>query len=168
MANMMKFQALIDIFQVVPPEVGTFLLSVLPATETRISLPLALTVYHLSDFSALFWVFAGNMMVIPIAFYWFSPLLAYAEKRWKRFHYFLDHHIRTLETKHREGYEKYGTFLLFLITAIPLPTLGMWSSALLAVIFNMKTRRTVLYLALGQLVAMGIVFALTKGGVALL
>ncbi len=165
---MIKLQTLIDIFHVVPAELGTFLLSALPLTETRLSLPFAMTFYHLSDLSALFWVFAGNMMVVPIVFYCFSPLLAYAEKRWKRFHYFLDHHIRTLETKHREGYEKYGAFLLFLITAIPLPTLGMWTSALLAVVFRMKTRRTVVFLVLGQLVAMGIVFSLTKGGVALL
>ncbi len=164
----MKFQALIDIFQIVPPEVGTFFLSMLPMTETRVSLPLAMTVFHLSDLSSLFWVFVGNMMVVPIAFFWFSPLLSLAEKRWKKFHYFLDHHVRTLETKHRMGYEKYGMLLLFLITAIPLPALGMWTSSLLAVVFKMKSRRTVLYLALGQLVAMGIVFSLTKGGVALL
>lgn len=168
MANMKIADTLVHFFGTIPPELGTLFLSMLPVTETRISLPVALAVYHLSIPSALFWTFVGNVLVIPICFVFFTPMLQFTEKKIHWLHHFLDHHVRSVEKKYKTNYLKFGSLFLFFLVAIPLPGMGMWPAALLAVVFEMKSRQTIVAMICGQIMALFIVLLLTQGGIALL
>ena len=60
--------------------------------------------------------------------------------------------------------EKYGYLGLFLFVAIPLPGTGAWTGSLIAVLFGMKPKKSLLFIFLGVLTA-GLIMSLLSFGV---
>ena len=158
--------SILNIVSIFTPELRTLFLSMLPIVEMRAALPVALTVYHLPLFSALFWSFLGNVLVIPIVFKLFTPVYKISEKKWVGLHYFIERNIRSLEKKHSANYTKFGSVFLFIFVAIPLPGTGVWSASLLAIIFHIKPRPAIIGIVSGLIIAIIIVLFLTKSGIA--
>ena len=74
--------------------------------------------------------------------------------------------VRKLESKaekHRPTIEKYGTWGLLVLVAIPLPGTGGWTGALVAEIMDIRIKKSLPMIALGVLIAGLIVGTLSYG-----
>ena len=65
--------------------------------------------------------------------------------------------------KKSEQIEKYGYLGLLLFVAIPLPGTGAWTGSLIAVLFGMKTSKSLLYIFFGVIIAGLIMSAVSFG-----
>jgi len=94
----------------------------------------------------------GNIIpILPILFL-FEPLSEWLLKfSWynKLYNWLYDRSIR----KGSRDLNRYGAFGLFIFTAIPLPTTGAWTAALLATFFRIKLRYSFIAISLGVIVA---------------
>jgi uncharacterized membrane protein len=71
--------------------------------------------------------------------------------------------IEAKAMKKSEQIEKYGYLGLFLFVAIPIPGTGAWTGSLLAVLFGMKPKKSLLFIFFGVLTA-GIIMSLVSFG----
>jgi uncharacterized membrane protein len=148
-----------------PDEIAVMLLAILPVTELRASVPLALTVFDLSVAEALVYSYIGNLIPVIMLFAFLPFVIQFIEKHSKAAHKFLEKYFYKLEERHKEKYHKYGTLFLFLFVAIPLPGSGVWTGSLLAILFNVKKRYAIPAIVLGMFTSGVIVLYLTKGGI---
>ncbi len=136
-----------------PPELATAVLAALPVTELRASIPMALTVFHLPAWSAFLFSLLGNAVPIPLVCWLFTPLRELLERRSVFVKKWMDRFVHRKKEKFKANYERYGALALVLFVAIPLPMTGIWTGALLAVLFHMDPKRSVAALFLGLLLA---------------
>lgn len=145
-----------------PPELATFILAALPIAEMRASLPVAITIFHLSDVSAVTWSLLGNLFPIPFLL----AGLPYVIKGLERISFLrplLKRYFAYLSSKHSDSFQKIGASSLGLITLLPLPGAGIWMGCLLAVLFDIKPRYSVPALVAGTVVEVVILFLIVKG-----
>jgi uncharacterized membrane protein len=156
----MSFFNPIEWFGGFPAELSVFLLSMLPITELRASIPIALEVYGLDVIHAWLLAVIGNivptifiLLVIPFAHDWLmrqrflGPVLK--RKLERASNYF-------------EGKQsKYGAAALVLFVGIPLPFTGAWTGSLIAFIFNIPFKKAMPLIALGVCMAATIVTLVT-------
>ena len=152
-----------ELFSSLPPHWATFWLSVLPVTELRVSLPLALTYWHLSPWVAYFFAVLGNLLPIPIVFICLPWLIRFAKAHSAWLVKIFDRFFGHLEHKHKNKYDRYGAFFLALFVAIPLPITGVWTGAILAVLFNIKKQYSIPALIVGVMMMGALVLVLTLG-----
>lgn len=133
----------------------------LPVAELRVSLPLALFYYHLPVWQAVLFSVIGNAIPVAIMFLFFPPLFRFAETHIPWLHRLLNNHIRKLEQKYAERYQRYGAFFLFLFVAAPIPGSGVWTGSLLAIIFGMRPRYSVPAILFGMMAAALIVLLIS-------
>ncbi|MFA6427792.1 MAG: small multi-drug export protein [Candidatus Magasanikbacteria bacterium] len=128
-------------FSGVSHEWATFLLSMLPLTELRASLPIALTVYKLPVWEAFILTVLGNMvpvavllLIIPKLHTWLlhQPLIGKLFK----------HRLEKAERVFSGKFSKYGAIALVIFVGIPLPMTGAWTGSLIAFIFNIPFRKS--------------------------
>ncbi len=139
----------------------TFFISMVPIVELRLGLPYGITLglpYGLALISALL----GNMLPVPFIIVYIRRIFAWLRKHWAR----LDGFITRLEKKAEgkgEKVERYGTWGLLLLVAIPLPGTGAWTGALVAALLNLKVRRATPVIFVGVCIAAAIMTMLTYG-----
>lgn len=154
---------LIQLFSNIPHEVTVFLLAIVPLTELRAALPIAVLAFGLSPVVAYTATVLGNL--IPMFFVY--AVLPWMMKRLfslsPKVNELVEAYFDRLTQKHGERYSKWGAFFLFLFVAIPLPGTGVWTGTVLAVLFRIKPRLAVMYITLGLLVAGLIVLGITLG-----
>ena len=134
-------------------ELIVFLVSMVPLLELRGSI-LAAGLMKMSFFPSYIAAVLGNMLPIPFILLFIEKIFAWMKKS-KRFHKIPD----WLEKK-----AKYGYLGLFLFVAIPLPGTGAWTGSLIAVLFGMKPKKSLLFIFLGVLTA-GLIMSLLSFGV---
>lgn len=145
-------------------EISVFLISMLPITELRAAIPLALTVYNMSPWSAFIFSVLGNL--IPIVFIiWILDLLVnkFLIHRIYVFNRFFSWLFGRTRSKHSEKFEKWRDFALIVLVAIPLPFTGAWTGALASFVFGIPIKRAFPLIALGVLIAGVIVTLITMG-----
>ena len=152
-----------ELFSSLPPHWATFWLAVLPVTELRVSLPLALTYWHLSWVVSYIFAASGNLLPILIVFIFLPPLIRFAKTHSVWLAKTFDRYFAYLEHKHKNKYDRYGAFFLALFVAIPLPITGAWTGAILAVLFNIKKQYSIPALIVGVMVMGALVLVLTLG-----
>jgi uncharacterized membrane protein len=148
----------------VSPEFATVILAMLPLTELRASLPLAMTVFDLSVIDAYLYSMIGNIIPLFVLLWGLPPIIAFAKKHSPSLDRLFTKFLGYYEKKYKDRYQKYGRLILFLFTMIPLPGSGVWTASLLAVIFNIKRSYAVQAITFGMLAA-GIIVALITSGV---
>lgn len=158
---------LLQWFAFVPDWLSVVLLSALPVTELRASLPIALFYYDLPISQAVFFSVLGNTIPLFLVFLLFSPLLSWAKRRSPILHRLIEDHVRKLEHRHAQKYQRWGAIFLLIFVAIPLPGSGVWTGSLLAVLFGMKPSLSIPAIFLGLLSSAGIVLLLSFGIVSL-
>jgi uncharacterized membrane protein len=147
----------------IPKDLKVFLMAMLPIVELRGALPYAVCV------SPEMWIpkayllaVAGNFVpVIPILFF-LGPV-----SDWLRRVPVLDRFLTWLfaRTRRRGGLiERYEAIGLTMFVAIPLPVTGAWTGALAAFIFGIRRRWAIPCIALGVMIAGGIVILACKAG----
>ena len=128
-----------------------FLISMLPITELRLSIPLGVTCYDLNWLYTFLSAILGNFLVcVPIIYLlsYFEPILErnkYANLVLKR----IFSRTRS-KSKIINSYKYYG---IILFVGIPLPFTGAWTGSLASYLFGLKKRKTLLALLLGLIIS---------------
>ena len=138
-------------------ELIVFLVSMVPLLELRGSI-LAAGLMKMSFFPSYIAAVLGNMLPIPFILLFIEKIFAWMKKS-KRFHKIPDWLEKKALSKSAQ-IEKYGYLGLFLFVAIPLPGTG----SLIAVLFGMKPKKSLLFIFLGVLTA-GLIMSLLSFGV---
>src|SRR4030067_273288 len=134
----------VDILKVI----GT---AVLPISELRGAIPLAIFTYDFPWYYAYLFGVIGNLLPVPFILLLFNaviPLLSRVN--------FLDRLLQWYFawTKRRsKSIERYGWLGLAIFVAIPLPVTGAWTGAILAALLGMKFKYAFSSIAVGVLVA---------------
>lgn len=154
-------RAIIDFFSGFPPEIATFILSMLPFTE-KVSLAIGVAAFHLNGLEAMFIVTVGNMVPIFL-------ILGLAEKfhLWisKKSGFFGNAWAKTIvHAQHKFAkYQKFELWGLFIFMSLPIPINGGISGALIAFILGMPAKKAWPYLFAGVVVSNLITLAVTVG-----
>ncbi len=145
----------------VSPQIITFLISMIPLLELRGSIIVAGSILRLPFFETFIAAVLGNMLPIPFILLFIEKIFSWMKKvnGLKKF----PDWIEKKAMKKSEQIEKYGYLGLFLFVAIPLPGTGAWTGSLLAVLFGMKPKKSLLFIFFGVLTA-GIIMSLVSFG----
>jgi len=152
-----------DLFNNIPPQLATMLIAMTPIGENRASVPIALTVYNMPVWQALFWSILGSILAATIIIFFLDTARQFMIKKLNfadKFFSWLD--TRT-ERKFIEKYEKWGEIALILFVAVPLPITGAWTGSLAAVLFGIKPVRALLFISIGVILSAVIVALMTLG-----
>ncbi|MBU4482226.1 small multi-drug export protein [Candidatus Parcubacteria bacterium] len=146
------------------PEIKTLLASMVPVTELRVALPVALLSYKMSIVPAYVLSVIGNIIpVFLLLLFWkyFVKFLMQNSKTCEKFFNWLFERTR----KKFEGkYNKWGKLALILFVAIPLPVTGAWTGSVAAWLFNFKYWESIGLIFLGICISGVIVSLLSLGG----
>ena len=140
-----------------------FLVSMVPLIELRGAIPIATVGYGLDYWTALVICVIGNMLPVPIIYFFARKVLLWGcDKKYigKFFTYCIEKGERGgQKLKAKAG--RQGLFIaLLLFVGIPLPGTGAWTGTLAASFLNMGIKSTTLAVSLGVVLAgfiMGIV-----------
>ena len=140
-----------------------FLISMVPMIELRRGVPIATGVYGLDSWPSLVVCVIGNMLTVPIIYFFARKVLEWGrDKKYigKFFAYCIEKGERGgQKLKARAG--RQGLFLaLLLFVGIPLPGTGAWTGTLAASFLTMGIKSTSIAVSLGVILAgiiMGIV-----------
>ncbi|MBI5222646.1 MAG: small multi-drug export protein [Candidatus Magasanikbacteria bacterium] len=153
----------VALFSGISRELATVLIACLPIAELRVSIPIALEVYHLPLWKAVGLSLLGNMLpvtfillVIPAVHQWLLRA-RFVGGVFKKF-------LSRAEKSFSSSYAKYGAIGLVIFVGIPLPMTGAWTGALAAFIFNIPFRKSWPLIFLGVCMAAAIVTLLTLFG----
>ena len=138
-----------------------FCISMLPIVELRGGIP-AGAAMGLSFWPVYLTCVLGNLLPVPFLILFAKKILEFLSTL-PRIGGFFQKIIRRADQKAAEigQYEKWG---LFLFVAIPLPGTGAWTGSLIAVLFGMKPKKSLLFTFLGVLTA-GLIMSLLSFGV---
>jgi uncharacterized membrane protein len=155
----------INWFKGFPSELATMLIAMLPIAELRAALPVALTIYKLSFWSAFFWSVFGNMLPIIFLLWWLRPVVLFLRKHSLWADKFFSWWFNRVRYKFEQGVLKYGINLaLVIFVAIPFPMTGAWSGAVASFLFGIPPRRALILIGIGVIIAGIIVTLLIQGG----
>ncbi len=146
-----------------PPELIAFVLAIMPLTETRLALPVAIFALHLSPWTAFVATFAGNLVPVPFVFALLTPALEIIHRRIPRLDQWFVSWRDTQVKKFGESYSKWGAFFLFLLVVAPGPGTGVWTASALAVIFAIDRRLAALSIISGAFIGTLAILAVTQG-----
>lgn len=131
----------VELFSGTPRELATLLIACLPVVELRVSIPVALEVYHLPLWRAVGASLVGNMLpvtfillLIPVIHRWLLQA-RFVGGLFKKF-------LSRAERSFSGPYAKYGAIGLVVFVGIPLPMTGAWTGALAAFVFNIPFRKS--------------------------
>ncbi len=145
------------------PELAVFITSMLPIIELRGSLPLAINLFHIAWFKAFLISFLGNIIPVPFIILLLKPAVRFLSKI-KILSKFFDWLFN--RTRKRGDYviKKYKEIGLLAFVAVPLPGTGAWTGALIAFLFDLEFKKSLLIISLGVLIAGIIVLSLCMLG----
>lgn len=150
----------------IPGELVMLLISGVPVTELRASIPVAMTVMADSWRWPWWKVYAlavtGNMLPVPFILWFLGPVSAWLS-RWRPFERFF---TRLFErTRKRAGgkVQKYRALGLTLFVAVPLPITGAWTGSAAAFLFGIPKRMALASIALGVCIAGAVVTLIVTG-----
>lgn len=145
----------IDILKVI----GT---AVLPISELRGAIPLAISTYHFTWYYAYLFGVIGNLLPVPFILLFFNsviPLLSRVGFLNRIMQWYFSWTKRRSKT-----IERYGWLGLTIFVAIPLPVTGAWTGSILASLLGMKFKYAFFAIVLGVLIAGVIVTCATVLG----
>lgn len=145
-------------------EFKIFLIAMSPIFELRGSIPVALSVYQLSVWSAYLISIIGNL--IPVIFFLslLEPVSRYLSQHFSLFNRFFTWLFERTRRKHNAKFERWQNFALVVLVAIPLPFTGAWTGSLCAFVFGIPFKKAFPLIALGVIIA-GLIVTLTTLGI---
>ena len=148
----------------IPPWLATIILSALPITECRLTIPVAILSWHLSPVAAYALAMIGNAIPFFPVFFGFAWAKRIAEKHALWSVVWFDRAIHRVQKKIGNNYERLGLIGIMLFVAVPLPGTGVWSGALLAVALGLSWRRAMIAVLGGMFLMGAIVLIITLAG----
>ncbi|MBU0758778.1 MAG: small multi-drug export protein [Candidatus Omnitrophica bacterium] len=145
-----------------PPRLMIVLLSTLPVTELRASIPLGILVLKQGVRDTFFLSIIGNILPIAPVYFLLEPVsrrLSGTEFMRKFFEWLFN------KAKKKSGLiEKYEALGLMLFVGIPFPGTGVWTGCLIAALLRMRFAPTFIAASAGVMMAAVIVTVLTVIG----
>lgn len=141
----------------------TFISAMLPITELRGALPLALLHYKLPILTAYFAAVIGNIIPVFFIVYLLGPVQQFLSKHSRLFNWFFQKLFTRTRSKHTKRFETMEEIALVTFVAIPLPMTGAWSGALASFVFGIPPKKAIPLIFLGVLIAGVIVSILSLG-----
>lgn len=155
--------SVVEFFSQFPPELATFLMSMIPVGELRLSLPMAILVYNFPIWKAFLISVFGNMipMFVILLFAgkfhkWVEVKAGYWGKTWH------DYLLRA-QNKFSGDYAKYGLIGLMIFIGIPFPGTGAYTGAIAAFVFGIPFKKSWPYATAGIIISGIITTLLTVG-----
>jgi len=161
-------EKILSFFENFPPEIATFILSMLPITELRVSIPIALGVWNLNPIAVFMISIAGNIVPAFIIVWYLKPITEWFSRHSKVFEKLFSWWFERTIKKFSDQYEKHGLWALMIFVAIPLPITGAWTGALAAFLFDIPKRKAIFYIFVGLLISGFIVSLLTLSAFAMI
>jgi len=140
------------------------LLSMLPISELRGAIPLAIGVYKLNAYAVIPAVIAANFIPVPFILKFLGPVERFL-RRWKFWNNLMDRVFERTRRKTKKSIEKWETLALILFVAIPLPVTGAWTGSLAAYLFGLDFKKSLLCIFIGILIAGAIVTTAVVAGI---
>lgn len=146
------------------PELKTFFIAMSPLIEIRGAMPVALEVYNLPFWSALFFSVLGNLLPAFFIVLLLEPCYRYLSNHLPIFNRFFNWLFTETRKKHKKKFEKWEKLALVILVAIPLPFTGAWTAALCSFLFGIRLKEAFPLISLGVLIA-GLIVALVSSGI---
>lgn len=141
-------------------------LAALPVTELRFALPYGMHA-GLTGEAAFAAAVLGNIVATTVAILLLPPVVRVVEQHWGFAHRLLTKIFAHTRTKHGKNFEKLGALALIVLVAIPLPGSGGYTGALVAYLFGVSRRASILLIGTGLIASGLLVWALTTGVLAI-
>ena len=154
---------IIDFFQNLSPQLATFLLAMLPLTELRASIPIALEIFNLSIWEAFFYSILGDIIPAILIIFFIGPFSEKFSKKYKIARRFFKWLFKRTRKRFKDGYATWGKIALIFFVAIPLPVTGAWTGAIAAWLFGIEKKEAIAYIILGIIIAGVLVTLLSLG-----
>ena len=136
-----------------------FILSMLPITELRGSIPWAIKFYSLSVYEIVLISIIGNILIGVLILYAIGPVMYILSKN-NLFKIFLNYIFKRTKKKGKMIYllKFYG---LILFVGIPMPLTGVWTGSLAAFLFGLSRKKSIIAITLGVLISSFIVTSIS-------
>ena len=149
-----------ELGKTISKEMIVFIISLMPILELRGGL-IAAALLKIPYVKAAIICIVGNILPIPFILLFLNKIFAAMEK-WKPTEklvkFFKDRAI-----KNKAKIDKYGFWGLVLFVGIPLPGTGAWTGSLVASVFNMDFKRSILAILIGIMLAFVIMSFISYG-----
>lgn len=158
----MSAEALASLLGDLPGWLVVLIIAMLPVSELRGAIPLAIGVYHFDPLTAYFIAVIGNFLpVIPLLLL-LEPVSSFL-RRYRSWDVFFTWLFARTHREHSERFERYGSLALALFVAVPLPVTGAWTGCAAAFVFGIRFRHALPAVTAGILIAGVIVTLFTVG-----
>lgn len=126
------------------------------------AIPRAIVNHDMVWYEAFGWGILGNLLPVPLLLWVLEPLsrllLAVPNPAGR----FLTWRAKRLRQTQAQAVQRWGIWALALFVAVPLPATGAWTGCLLAWAFGFPRRTSFIAIAVGVVMAGGIVTGLTE------
>ncbi len=154
---------IVELFSGLPDSVATVLIAMVPITELRASIPIAITQFEMSPIAAMGYSVLGNIIAGAIVLFFVENVLHLVLAQSKTLDNWWQKYINRIHKNNKEKFEKWGSVMLVTFVAIPLPMTGIFTGAVAASIFQIPFRQAFPLLALGSVISGIIVTLITVG-----
>ncbi len=142
------------------------LLSAVPLTELRASIPIAFLSWPEWPWWKVYMLaVAGNLIPVPLVTWLLGPVSRFLS-RWRIFERFFERLFERARRRAGRNIEKYEALGLAVFVAIPLPMTGAWTGCVAAYLFSIPPRLSIPAVALGVAVAGALVTLIMTGALA--
>lgn len=149
-------------------ELQTVLLAMTPINELRGTIPLAITVFHLSVLKTFFLAVLGNMIPVFFLLWFWKALSRTLTRRSKAINHIVAWIFKRTRKRFYKKYSLYGDIVLILLVAIPFPFTGAWTGTVAAFLFGIPYWRSLGLIFVGVLIAGFVVTMATLGIVSII
>jgi uncharacterized membrane protein len=143
----------------IPNELYVLAMSMLPVVELRGAIPLGVSLGFSTLHSTILAVL-GNAIIVPVLLIIIEPLFTHLKKL-SQIRGFVER-LEVRAASKVQNYRKYRLLGLFILVAVPIPTTGVYTGCIAAVIMKIRTRNAALAIIAGVITAGGIVFMITE------
>jgi uncharacterized membrane protein len=143
----------------IPNELYVIAMSMMPVVELRGAIPLGVSL-GFSTLHSTILAIIGNSVIVPVLLFIIEPLFAHM-KRLEQFRGFVER-LEVRAASKVQNYRKYRLLGLFILVAIPVPTTGVYTGCIAAVILRIRPRNASMAIIAGVVAAGVIVFMVTE------
>lgn len=155
-------ERLINFLSFLPKEIIVILIAMLPISELRGAIPVAITVFNFSITKSFFLALTGNFLfVIPLLLFLNNLHIYFMKLYW--YNKFFTWWMNKIKARSKIV-EEFKFLGLIIFVGIPLPMTGAWSGCVASYLLGIKFWHAVLGCFLGILIA-GIIVTLTTIGI---
>ncbi len=139
------------------------LLAMLPISELRGAIPLAIGIYKLNPYISIPLIVLANFIPVPFILKFLGPVEGFL-RRWKFWDKLMDRIFERTRKKTKKSIERWESLALILFVAIPLPVTGAWTGSLAAYLFGLDFKKSLLCIFIGIVIAGAIVTTAVVAG----